>query len=155
VVECGGPRLRLAPAIAVDHQVALDRAHDITRADAGGNDQIIRALSQELLPDWADEWLILARERWNQVRMHTLETLAQQLIAERNYLSALEAAFAAVAVEPIRESAHRIVIEIYIAEGNSACAVKHYHRYRALIQRELGVTPSSRMDGLVHPLTVI
>ncbi|MCW2901993.1 MAG: pSRTUE45c [Streptosporangiaceae bacterium] len=156
VIECGGPRLRLAPAIGVDLRIVLHQAPQIVRAAAtteGGTDRIITMLSQELLPSWPDEWLILARERWDQVRMHTLEALARQLIAEERYLPALEAAFAAVAIEPIRDSAHRVVIEVYIAEGNSACALKHYQRYRALIQRELGVTPSPRMNQLIHPLT--
>ena len=54
--------------------------------------------------------------------------------------------------EPIRESAHRTVIEIHIAEGNSACAIKHYQRYQSLLQRELRVLPSQRMDRLVRTL---
>lgn len=108
------------------------------------------ALSHALLPDWPDEWLLLDRERWDQVRLHSLETLAQHLMSEKRYLPALEAAFAAVAIEPVRESAHRTVVEIYLAEGNSACALKHYQRYRGLLQRELGVTPSRQMTRLIH-----
>ena len=157
VIECGGSRLRLAPTIDVDLHTALGRAHQITataRADASAIDhaQIITALSRELLPDWSDEWLLLERERWDQLRMHTLETFAQQLISMHTYLPALEAAMAAVAVEPVRESAHRTVIEVYLAEGNAACALKHYERYRGLIHRELGVTPSPKMHQLIHPL---
>ena len=89
---------------------------------------LIPALSQSLLPDWLDEWLILDRERWDQVRLHALENLARLLMIAEKYLPALEAALAAVAIEPVRESAHRTVVEVYIAEGNSACALRHYQR---------------------------
>jgi DNA-binding SARP family transcriptional activator len=43
-------------------------------------------------------------------------------------------------------------MEVHIAEGNSACAIKHYQRYRGLLRRELGVTPSPQMDQLIGPL---
>jgi DNA-binding SARP family transcriptional activator len=104
------------------------------------------------LPDWSDDWIMLERERWDQLRLHALEALAQRLITAERYLPALEAALTAVAIEPVRESAHRTVIEVHIAEGNSACAIKHYQRYRGILQRELGVSPSQRMDRLVRAL---
>jgi DNA-binding SARP family transcriptional activator len=67
----------------------------------------------------------------------------------------LEAAFVAIAIEPVRESTHRTLIEVYIALGNSACAVTHYYQYRALLQRELGVLPSQRITRLIQPLTSV
>jgi DNA-binding SARP family transcriptional activator len=160
VIECAGPRLRLAAAVQVDQRVVLGEARRIS-GTAGASDGLaaperhILALSRGLLPDWSDEWLLLERERWDQVRLHTLETLAQQLMSVERYLAALEAAFAAVAIEPVRESAHRTVVEVYIAEGNSACALKHYQRYRGLLHRELGVAPSRHMTHLVHPLASV
>jgi DNA-binding SARP family transcriptional activator len=113
---------------------------------------MVKILSRPLLPDWTDDWLVFERERWNQVRLHALEKLAQQLTLEQDYLQALEAALAAVAIEPVRESAHRTLIEVYIAEGNGACAVKHYHYYKGLLRRELGVSPSRQIVRLVQNL---
>lgn len=159
VVECSGPRLRLASMVRVDLQDVQTNARRLTdrpTADSGRPPEpgaVITALSGGLLPDWSDEWLVLERERWDQVRLHTLETIAQHLMAAEKYLSALQAAFAAVAIEPIRESAHRTVLEIYIAEGNSACALKHYQRYRGLLHRELGVTPSRHMTRLLQTMS--
>jgi DNA-binding SARP family transcriptional activator len=136
------------------------RAGRPTASTGGDNPQILNrhaeisaALSQELLPDWCDDWLLLERERWDQARLHALETLARQLMSTERFLPALEAALVAVAIEPIRESAHRAVIEIHLAEGNSACAMKHYQRYRGLLHRELGVAPSRRMIRLIEPLS--
>jgi DNA-binding SARP family transcriptional activator len=74
------------------------------------------------------------------------------MMSVENYLLALKAALRAVSIEPIRESAHRALIEIYLAQGNSACAVKHYQRYRGLLHRLLGLTPSRRMARLIEPL---
>jgi len=161
VIECAGPQLRLAPDVHVDQRQALADAHAITGSAGSATDlmtrhaEIVRALSQELLPDWSDDWLLLERDRWDQVRLHALETLARHLMSSERYVEALEAALRAVSIEPIRESAHRTLIEIHLAEGNSACAVKHYQRYRGLLHRELGVAPSRRMLRLIEPLTAL
>ena len=166
LIESSGPRIQLTPHVQIDLRTVRDAAHRIcaaaegradlrTSAHVGAARSVVTALSRELLPDWSDEWLLLERERWDQIRMHALETIAHQMMDEQQYLPALEAAFAAVAIEPVRESAHRAVIEIYIAEGNAASALKHYLRYRGLLHRELGVTPSAQMTRLVQPLTAL
>jgi DNA-binding SARP family transcriptional activator len=150
-------RVRLASTARVDVREVLDWAHEITGAPSPDrclteHDRTIAALARELLPDWADDWLLFERERWDQVRLHALEVLARRLIVAEQYLPALEAALTAVAIEPVRESGNRAVMEVHIAEGNMACAIKHYQRYRSLLQRELGVTPSRQMDQLIRPL---
>jgi DNA-binding SARP family transcriptional activator len=118
---------------------------------AGGSE--IEALSQELLPSWGEEWLQLDQQRWDQIRVHALERLAECFAAVGRYLDALEAGLTAVSIEPYRESAHRAVITAFIAEGNSASAVKQYHRYRRLVTRELGLQPTAQLQALVRNLT--
>jgi DNA-binding SARP family transcriptional activator len=100
------------------------------------------------LPEWTEDWLVLERERWDQVRLYALEGVAEQLRARGQYLGAMKTALAAIAVEPFRETSHCIVIEVHLAEGNTASALMHYQRYRSLLHRELGVAPSPRMAQL-------
>lgn len=76
----------------------------------------------------------------------------QELLRREQYPAALQAALVAIAIEPTRETAHRLVIQVHLAEGNAATAMKHYQRYRGLLSRELGVTPSERMNQLVRAL---
>jgi DNA-binding SARP family transcriptional activator len=158
LIQKNGDRLSLSAGVYVDFNSALGRARDLSirsgpdLSGVGDHDDGIRDLSQGLLPSWSDEWLLLDRERWDQVRLHTLELLAHRLMAAEKYLAAIEAALAAVAIEPVRETAHRMVIQVYLAQGNGACALKHYQRYRSLVQYELGVSPSRQMSQLVQPL---
>jgi DNA-binding SARP family transcriptional activator len=156
VVDSAEHRLCLAAAISVDIREVFDKVRRLTgMADfdpAGEGVDLIDALRRELLPNWSDEWLITERERWDQMRMHALETLADRFRTADRYLAALQAALAAIAIEPMRESAHRAAIEVHIAEGNPASALRHYQRYRALLHRELGVAPSPRMTRLVRTL---
>ena len=54
--------------------------------------------------------------------------------------------------EPLRESAHRSVIEVHLVEGNHAEALRQFHSYRRLIASELGIPPSPAIRRLVGPL---
>jgi DNA-binding SARP family transcriptional activator len=155
-LDSTGSQLRLRTT-DVDFRDLQHRAWTMANGDHSlthltDHEDVIARLSRELLPDWSEEWLVTERERWNQVRLHVLESLAQRFMSARKYLSAMEAAFTAVAIDPVRESAHRIVVAIHIAEGNPACAVKHFQRYRGLVQRELGVSPSVQMTRMIHQL---
>jgi DNA-binding SARP family transcriptional activator len=156
VIECVGPRLRMSQAVCVDVRAVQGQVREVLEGGFPITDRdcesLVDALSRGLLPDWAEDWLVLERERWDQVRLHALEGVAEQLLAGGQYLGALEAALAAVAAEPIRETAHRLVIEVHLAEGNPASALVHYQRYRTLLHRELGVTPSPRMAQLASAL---
>lgn len=156
LINCCERQLQLSAGIRVDLHQALCCAHTVAAAPAqrvADPDATIRGFARELLPDWSDDWLLFERERWDQVRLHALEILARHLIAVGLHLPALEAALTAVAIEPLRESANRSVMEAHIAEGNTACAVQRYQRYRDLLQRELGVPPSPQMTHLLGSLT--
>lgn len=156
VIDCHGPRLRLSTHCRVDLLDCQRRVAQVMETPHGSAaehvDGMIDWLVRELLPGWSQDWVTLERERWNQVRLHTLELLARQLLDEQCFLPALETAMAAISIEPIRETAHRAVIEIHTAEGNLASALQHYHGYRRLLHRELGVAPSPRMAELARSL---
>ncbi len=154
LVESRGQLLHLVEDVEVDLNHWTERARLLTSpnpVDAAASD--VEAFSQELLPSWDDEWLQLDQQRWDQLRLHALERLADGLATAGCYMEALEAGLAAVSIEPYRESAHRALIRTFIAEGNSASAVAQYHRYKRLVTNELGLRPTSQLQALVHDLT--
>ena len=102
----------------------------------------------DLLVGWYEDWVLLERERLRQLRLHALEVLSAQLLAAGDASAAVEAGLATVAVEPLRESAHRAVIRAHLAEGNHAEALRQLARLRHLLQGELGVEPSMLVTDL-------
>jgi DNA-binding SARP family transcriptional activator len=106
--------------------------------------------SGELLPDWYDEWLQDERERLRQTRLHALEALAGVLSSLGRHGDAIQAALAAIRLEPLRESAHRTLIEAHLAEGNWSEARRHFRQCRKLLMEELGVEPSESMRQLLE-----
>ena len=103
----------------------------------------------DLLPGWYDDWIVFERERLRQQVLHALECLATLLVAEGRYADGIEAALLAVAIEPLRESAQRRLIEAHLAEGNVGEAHRVLRMYGDLLDRELGIRPSPGLVALV------
>ncbi len=80
-------------------------------------------LHGDLLPDWYDDWVLVERERLRQLRLHALERLAERAIGEARYGQAIDIALTAIQADPLRESAHRMLIRAHAAEGNSSLAI--------------------------------
>jgi DNA-binding SARP family transcriptional activator len=102
----------------------------------------------DLLVGWYEDWVLLERERLRQLRLHALEALSAHLLAARDGAAAVEAALATVAIEPLRESAHRAVIRAHLAEGNRGEALRQLGRLRHLLREDLGVEPSTMVTDL-------
>lgn len=102
----------------------------------------------ELLPGWYDEWVIFERERIRQRMLHALELLSRLLSGVGRHAEAIDAAMDAVSIEPLRESAHRILAEAHAAEGNFIEAHRAFLRYRDLARRELHVEPSAAFQAM-------
>jgi DNA-binding SARP family transcriptional activator len=107
-------------------------------------------LRWDLLPDWDEDWVLLERERMRQLRIHALEALSRRLTGAGRHGAAIEAAYAAIAAEPLRESARSALIEAELAEGNRTGALRDLAEYRALLRRELGLDPSPHLEALVR-----
>lgn len=109
-------------------------------------------LEDDLLPDWDEEWLVMEREAFRQLRLHALERVAAESCDRGRFTDALSAGLSAVRSEPLRESAHRTVIAVHLAEGNFAEALRQYDGYRRLLAEELGLPPSPAIHRMVGPL---
>ena len=144
--------LELDPALAVDVDAALAVARRVEDASTSVVADDVAALcrTDDLLPGWYDEpWLDIERECFRVRRVHALERLAERLTAEGRLDEALEAGVAAVVADPLRETAHRALIGVHLAEGNTAEAVRRFHAWERLSERSLGIGPSARMRELV------
>lgn len=102
-----------------------------------------------LLPGWYDDWVIFERERMNQIRLHGLEAAARTLVRHGDLGPALDLALEAVRADPLRESAHAVLITVYLAEGNVADAVHQYDVFSQYLWRDLGLVPSAALVGLL------
>jgi DNA-binding SARP family transcriptional activator len=155
-VEASFHDIRLAPGVTVDIQDVskiarhlLDRS--TTRDAAGLSEALSCNLYDDIVPDLGDEeWLVVERERYRQLHLHALESLSDELIAIGWYGAAVEAALGVTRIDPFRESARRLLVRAYLAEGNRLEAHRQLREYRNLLSRELGLEPTDRLFRLLQ-----
>lgn len=150
VAATAGGVVRLCPSVDVDLHRFLARAAAIMEDGGPVTDVDGWAVGQgELLPDWCDEWLVPHQERVRQLQLHVLEAAAARWSRLGLYGLALQAALSALHADPLRESAHRAVISVHVAEGNVVEARRAFRQCRLLLRRELGVDPSPQTARLI------
>jgi DNA-binding SARP family transcriptional activator len=152
LVTARGSYLELAPDLTIDFADAVDRARRVLSAPTAGEPFDPAAFSvDDLLPEWYEDWLLFERERLRQLMLHSLEVLCRQLSNVGRYGAAIEAGLAAVAAEPLRESAQRALICAHLGEGNMGEAVRQFDSFAAVLEESLGIKPSDTLRSLVSP----
>lgn len=156
MVRASTTHLWLDKAVVVDLHDLLEQSVAMCAPDAVRLEwaDVARALwfyGHDLLTGWYDEWAVAERERFRQVRLHVLDQIGERLFADGRHHEALEVALAVVAAEPLRESAHRLLLRVHLHEGNIAEAFRQYRTYADLLARDIGAAPSPVMTDLLAP----
>jgi DNA-binding SARP family transcriptional activator len=151
LVRASRETVLLDESVDVDVRRCVAQASRLLASDGelDPRDTELSALRGDLLPGWDEDWLLLERERIRLVQIHALEALAHRLLRLGRHLEAIEAALAAIAEEPLRESAHAALIDIFLAEHNVAQARHQLDRYAALLWSELAIKPSAELTNRV------
>ncbi|MGW0809048.1 AfsR/SARP family transcriptional regulator [Nonomuraea sp. NPDC002799] len=154
VIEASAHEMALATNINVDIHAAVAHAHRLLDKSCLCDDILNRQtrddLSGDLLPEWSDnEWVLIEQEQFHQLRLYALEAMAKRLTAAGRDGEAVAAALAAVRAEPLRESAHRALIDAHLAAGNRAAAQHQYEQCRRILLDELGLEPSAMLRHLL------
>jgi DNA-binding SARP family transcriptional activator len=152
IVHATSTHLALDPSVAVDTQVLVETAERFLRRHEQLDEADLELLAHasELLPDWYDDWVDQERGRIEQLRLLALESGCEELVAASRFREAATAALAAVAADPLRESARRLLISTYLGAGNTAEALRQYTDFRTRLEREVGLEPSFRMLELAR-----
>ncbi len=154
VVDASFYDLRLATGVSVDicevSAIAFGLLLPSSELNAAQLGAAMRCnLYDDIDPDVGDDdWLMSERERFRQLRIHGLEALAGKLITAGSHGAAVEAALGAIRADPFRESAYRLLISAYLAEGSQLEARRQYSAYRDLLRTELGLEPSEEFAAL-------
>ncbi|HEX9525072.1 MAG TPA: BTAD domain-containing putative transcriptional regulator, partial [Reyranella sp.] len=106
------------------------------------------AVSEE---GWS-EWLTGERERLLELALGAMVRLGEQELAAGRAEHALKAGRRAIALNNMREDAHRLIVQALAATGRKAEALKHYQDLVALLKRELNTEPDAAIRSLVAEL---
>lgn len=151
LVSSARDSLRLHDGVVVDVHQATMTARRLLAQSTGAPVEVMDAekLASDIFPGCYDEWVVVERERFRQTRLHALEVLCHRLTTDGRCGEAINVGLLVAQGQPLRESAQRVLIEAYLANGDVGDAVRRYQRYRVLLRDDLGVEPSPLMERLM------
>jgi DNA-binding SARP family transcriptional activator len=143
-------RFRLPDHAWVDLDAATSAAHRAEALLAAGRlDDALREAfvarlitSRPLLPGQNGPWLDRSRRRLADLRIRALECSARSRIATGATAQAIRDAELAVQVAPLREPGWRLLMDAYVAAGDTASALQAFARCQVTLREALGVGPS-------------
>ena len=147
-----GDGIALRPA-----SVSVD-AGDLERLAANGTPEALTEAAALYRGDLLDglrmtetpfeDWLLGERERLRGLGRGVLQCLMEQERKVGRGADAIHTATRLLAVDPLDESAHRALMELYAANGHRGRALRQYQLCTATLQRELGVRPEPETTRL-------
>lgn len=150
LIACCGRELRLSDAVDVD-------LHRLRRALAGEDSEAVDAATPwfagpaaaDLLPGWYDDWVLLEQQRLHDDYLTVAECLAERALARHDHFRARHLAQAARAIDPLRESATRVLLATHLAMGNELTALSIFDEYCTVLARELGAAPAPQIVSVI------
>ena len=120
----------------------------IAHGDAGSLQIAVSLYKGPLLEGCTADWVLPERESRESAYLSALETLAGHDLARGNPEAAVAHLRRAVAVDPLRESAQRRLMEALAAAGEYAAAKRVYRDLRHALHREMNAEPDPETSAL-------
>jgi TolB-like protein len=99
-----------------------------------------------------EDWLLVERQRLRQLAEDALTTLLTLALAAGSLERAVLAARHLLALDPLRETAHRALMQIHAQRSETTQALKLYESLQDRLHRELGVKPEPQTVQLYESI---
>jgi DNA-binding SARP family transcriptional activator len=119
---------------------------------AGDFELAARLYAGDLLPACYDEWVLQMRAKLRAEAYGALVRLTEEAAGRGDHKAAIGHAQRIVDLEPTDEAAVRIQMEAHLALGDRAAALRAYHRYAQVLERDLAVAPGEAIGAMVQQL---
>jgi DNA-binding SARP family transcriptional activator len=119
---------------------------------AGDLELAARLYSGDLLPACYDDWVLAERAKLRAEAHGLLVRLANEAAGRDERDATIRYAQRAIDLEPTDESAVRIQMEAHLAFGDRGAALRAYHRYAEVLERDLGLEPGEAIRTIYRQL---
>src|SRR5208337_3617795 len=104
------------------------------------------------ISEYFDTWCLTQRSKFSRLAAGMLRQLASLQADEGEEEIAVATAHRLLALDPLREDAHRLLMEIYARFGRRAEALRQYEICADILRKELAVSPAEETASLARHL---
>jgi DNA-binding SARP family transcriptional activator len=119
---------------------------------AGDFELAARLYSGDLLPACYDDWVLDERAKLRAEAYGVLLRLTEETAGRDDHEASIRLAQGIIDLEPTDEAAVRIQMEAHLALGDRAAALRSYHRYAQVLERDLAVEPGEAIGAMYRHL---
>ncbi|HEX6049597.1 MAG TPA: BTAD domain-containing putative transcriptional regulator, partial [Gemmatimonadaceae bacterium] len=119
---------------------------------AGDLELAARVYSGDLLPACYDDWVLAERAKLRAEAYGAFMRLAEETSGRNDHKATIRYAQRMIDLEPTDEAAVRLQMEAHLALGNRAAALRVYHRFAEVLERELAVAPGEAIGAMYQRL---
>ena len=119
---------------------------------AGDLELAARLYSGDLLPACYDDWVLDERAKLRAEAYGALVRLTEEAAGRDDHKATIRHAQRIIDLEPTDEAAVRIQMEAHLALGDRAAALRSYHRYAEVLERDLAVAPGEAIGAMYQQL---
>lgn len=144
-----------ADAVVVD---AVDLAAAVTAGSPADLERAAALYRGELLEGFEldeapfEEWRLVERERLHELALEALTKLLREYSKGERIEAAVHAAMRILAMDPLQEAVHRVLMRLLVRQGRRAAALQQYQACVASLQRELGAEPEEETRELYREI---
>ncbi len=95
-----------------------------------------------------EEWTETIRERLKETYLAILEKLSESALKDKQYQTTIHLSRVILDKDPCLETAYFRLIQCYRQLGKRHQAIKAYQKCKSVLRKELGISPSVRMQAL-------
>lgn len=157
LILADGPAIAFADAgaVAIDAAEFLrlakaDNLDDLQRASSLFRDTLLSGIHIPIEP--FERWLAVERQRFDAALLDLLQRLAASFAAVKENEKAIATCRKLLALDPLREEGHRLLMTILADTGNRGSALLHYEQCVEIIKDELGVAPDPETIRLAESI---
>ncbi|OGP27179.1 MAG: transcriptional regulator [Deltaproteobacteria bacterium GWA2_57_13] len=119
---------------------------------AGDLELAARLYSGDLLPACYDDWVLDERAKLRAEAYAALMRLTEDAAERGDHEATIRHAQRVIDLEPTDEAAVRIQMEAHLALGDRTAALRSYHRYAEVLERDLAVAPGEAIEAMYQKL---
>ncbi|MHC4411053.1 MAG: AfsR/SARP family transcriptional regulator, partial [Planctomycetota bacterium] len=118
----------------------------------GDLERAARLYAGDLLPACYDDWVLDERARLRAEALAAFGRLVEEAAGRGDHQATIKHAQRVIDLEPTDERAVRMQMEAHLALDDRAAALRSYHRYAQVLERDLEVPPSEAMRAMYRQL---
>jgi DNA-binding SARP family transcriptional activator/tetratricopeptide (TPR) repeat protein len=119
---------------------------------AGDLELAARLYAGDFLPACYDDWVLDERAKLRAEAYGAFVRLTEEAARHHDHKATIRYAQRIIDLEPTDEVAVRIQMEAHLALGNRAAALRAYHRFAEVLERELAVAPGEAIGAVYQRL---